>query len=345
MYGRSVYLTGFDKENFTDSQAAQMYFTSFHIAEEFSPDYPKRAEELLSTLKESGKKIVIDISPRGIAQLGYGSLKEFAEKNKECVIRCDFGFSEKEIFEAAKAAEIGINASTFEAEQVKRLKKAGAEIVALHNFYPRPETGLDAAFFQTRNAFLKEMGITTGAFLSGDGKRRGPLFEGLPTLEEHRNLPPYVQYAELTEKYGIDLVFTRDDGCSDEQEQLIYRMQKDGILYLPIRLLENDQGFYQRIWTVREDSPCKLARLLESREYATAGKRIEPKNCIERTAGSITIDNERYLRYSGEIQIMREDFPASEKVNVIGKLEKEYLPLLKLLTGKRKIQFVKSTVW
>lgn len=47
---------------------------------------------------------------------------------------------------------------------------------------------------------LKEMGIKLAAFISGDRTRRGPLAKGLPTLEAHRDLPPYVQYHELTGK-------------------------------------------------------------------------------------------------------------------------------------------------
>lgn len=340
MFGKSVYLTGFEKEKFKDSPAAEVYFTSFHIAEEFSADYAKKAETLLETLKATGKKIIIDLSPRGIESLGYESLAAFAKANKSCVLRCDFGFTEEEIGEAALYAPIGINASTLDYEKAKALKESGAELWAIHNFYPRPETGLDEGFFTERNAMLKEMGIKLAAFLSGDRTRRGPLAEGLPTLEAHRELPPYVQYRELTETYEMDLVLLGDPEISEFQEQLIAQTEKDDVLRLPILLEARYNELYGKIWTVREDSPCWTARLLESRAYATAGEKIRPENCVERTAGTVTIDNERYSRYSGEIQIVRKDLPANEKINVLGRIDSEYLKLLDSIKGRQKVQFI-----
>ena len=44
--------------------------------------------------------------------------------------------------------------------------------------------------------------------------------------------------------------------------------------------------------------------------------------------GSITLDNEKYLRYMGEIQLTKYDLPADEKVNVVAKVIKEELPLI-----------------
>lgn len=44
--------------------------------------------------------------------------------------------------------------------------------------------------------------------------------------------------------------------------------------------------------------------------------------------GTITVDNDLYGRYSGEIQLLRDDFPGDERVNVIGHVAEKYLPLL-----------------
>ena len=60
---------------------------------------------------------------------------------------------------------------------------------------------------------------------------------------------------------------------------------------VPVELDEKYQYLYEKVWTIREDSPKWIARLNESRGYATIGERIESENCIERVAGSITIDN------------------------------------------------------
>lgn len=55
MFGASVYLSGFDGQQPLWDEA-DIYFTSLHIAEEFSETYGERAKALLNTLRESGKK-------------------------------------------------------------------------------------------------------------------------------------------------------------------------------------------------------------------------------------------------------------------------------------------------
>ena len=65
------------------------------------------------------------------------------------------------------------------------------------------------------------------------------------------------------------------------------------------------------------------------------------EHTIERNKGCITMDNENYLRYSGEIQILKKDYPANEKINVIGQLQKEYIDILKVIDRNYKIAFVR----
>ena len=87
------------------------------------------------------------------------------------------------------------------------------------------------------------------------------------------------------------------------------------------------------MFTCRIDSPSWLVRAVESRAYAGASGRVEPahETVERRVRGSITLDNEKYLRYCGELQLIRKDLPADERVNVIGHVEKEYLDLLDLI--------------
>src|SRR5699024_1506552 len=73
------------------------------------------------------------------------------------------------------------------------------------------------------------------------------------------------------------------------------------------------------------------------RHYAAIGEGgLKPENCVERLAGSITIDNDKYLRYQGEIQITVNDLPADEKVNVLGRVIDEDCPLLNKIKGNQK---------
>ena len=48
------------------------------------------------------------------------------------------------------------------------------------------------------------------AFIPGDGEKRGPLYEGLPTLEKHRYMRPLEAYLELVQDCGVDKVLIGD---------------------------------------------------------------------------------------------------------------------------------------
>ena len=62
---------------------------------------------------------------------------------------------------------------------------------------------------------------------------------------------------------------------------------------------------------------------------------------MPRNRGTITIDNEKYLRYSGEIQIMKENFEADERVNVIGHINEGYESILECISRGKKFIFTK----
>lgn len=342
MFGKSIYLSDLEKNPLIIEENVDLYFTSLHIAEEFSKDYAIRAKKMLDSLKEAGKKVMVDISSRGLENLGYSSLKEFVLDTGVYMVRCDFGITEEEMMSVAQICALAVNASTLDYQFAVRLKEAGAEVFAVHNFYPRPETGLDEDFFWERNQDLREKGIKIAAFITGDSRKRGPLMEGLPTLEAHRNLPPYLQYLQMTDKYQVDMVMVGDPALSEEQMRLIERKKCDNVISVPAVLDSEYEKLYEKVWTIRQDSPRWIARLQESRGYAAIGQRILPGRCEERMAGSITIDNEKYLRYSGEIQVVRESLKADERVNVIGRVQPRYEAVLGELNRGEKIVFVKG---
>ena len=60
---------------------------------------------------------------------------------------------------------------------------------------------------------------------------------------------------------------------------------------------------------------------------------LPPENTVLRERGSITIDNEQYNRYKGELQIIKRELPPDKKVNVIGHIIDNDLPLLRFIQG------------
>lgn len=61
-------------------------------------------------------------------------------------------------------------------------------------------------------------------------------------------------------------------------------------------------------------------------------------NTISRKRGSITIDNELYGRYAGEMQIVINDLPEDRKVNVVGMVMEEDVSLLSYIGAGKNFQ-------
>lgn len=68
---------------------------------------------------------------------------------------------------------------------------------------------------------------------------------------------------------------------------------------------------------------------------------MAPGNCVERRLGSITIDNENYGRYTGELQIIRSYLKADVRVNVIGDVPASAWLILEQIRGGQKFTLVR----
>lgn len=277
--GFSVYLSSFDRarralERGAGSAAA--VFLSLHISEEFSPDYCARAEAACRWLAQAGYRVVADVSVKTLSQFGESNLVRLAGRLGLWALRVDYGFSETEIAALAREMPVVLNASTINAAAAARIAEAGGLVMAMHNFYPRPETGLDDAFLLESTRSLQAAGIKVLAFIPGDEDLRGPLREGLPTLERHRGLPVSACFADLAVRFGVDGVFAGDPGVSEGEQAHIRRFCTDGVLEIPAELDAERGELYGRVFTCRADSPSRLIRFAESREYSCFGSRVPP---------------------------------------------------------------------
>ena len=335
--GYSVYLAEYRNGRIPSAECSAggaPVFLSLHIREEYSDTYEQEMVELCRRLNDAGMKIIADIEKDTPSRFGVESVAALVKKLHLYGVRLDCGFSREEIAKLAEEMPVAINASTVNAEDAKViLSHAVYPVVAMHNFYPRPETGLDEEYLKESTAALHSLGLKTAAFVAGDMTRRGPIHEGLPTLEAHRFLPPSVGYIDLLERYGIDTAFVGDPGVSEKEVRRMRTFAVSDVIEVPCVLKTGYEDYYDRMFTCRIDSPSWLVRAVESRAYAGTSGRVEPahETVERRVRGSITLDNEKYLRYCGELQLIRKDLPADERVNVIGHVEKEYLDLLDLI--------------
>lgn len=322
-------------------QEGSAVFTSLHISEEFSDAYVGQVEEMMGYLNETGYEVIADVSRRSLEIFSEDSLVSLAERLKIDVLRVDYGFTQEEILQAAQKVPVCFNASTLTEDELMALKETGKTFYAMYNFYPRPETGIDREQFMRRNELLERYGLGVMAFIPGESEKRRPLYDGLPTLEEHRHQKPYVSFVDLMNEYGIKHIFVGDGLLTEEEAEPIRLLLEEGIYSIPVSTLEKEDLLNKNL-TVRIDSPKSLIRVQESREYATPGEVIEPSHTTERPLGSITMDNKNYGRYSGEVQILRETFHKDDRVNVIGHVDPQYLSMLKNIPNGAKIRLIKK---
>lgn len=334
-----VYLEKVRKAGFTS------IFTSLHIPEDDPQLYKDRLQRLGAAAKRNDMELMADISSKSLGHL------DFTWENAEGLLewgltglRADYGISESAIIRLSKKMKIALNASTLTKDSLDRLKQGGLctkSIEAWHNFYPRPETGLDRDEFIEVNKWLKEEGFTVMAFIPGDEKLRGPLHKGLPTLEVHRYMLPFSSFLDLVEHNYVDKVLVGDLTLKEDSLEQIASYQT-GTFLLRAEKITSNAALLETLETVqtnRLDAARDCIRSKESREDGLIASRpVQAFNTVERPIGAITIDNEKYGRYEGEIQIVKRDLPADEKVNVIGQIKEIDRSLLQYIRGGVKFQ-------
>lgn len=318
-------------------------FTSLHIPEDDPTTYTERLQQLGALASRLKMELVADIAPSSLQALGKTwddahALLEWGVTG----LRVDYGVTPKQVADLSRHMMVALNASTLTEAELEEMLRQGLRrehVEAWHNFYPRPETGLERSWFDERNAWLHAQGIRVQAFIPGDERLRGPLHETLPTLEMHRHQSPFSCYIDLQARVDRILI---GDPCISNQTMRQFREYDEGVIVLRATTRNHDDSV-PTSHTNRMDPARDVIRSVESRAYGRPGDHlIQPRDTEERVLGSITIDNERYGRYAGELQITKRDLPADERVNVIGRIIEEDRSLIQQIGpgGRFQIEWV-----
>ena len=307
-------------------------FTSLHIPEEPGVDYSRSIRQLLDCCREENLNLIADVGPETYEKLGVASMEELKSLGITHV-RLDYGFSPREVVEISKHFYVVFNASTIMEEELLEWKQYGADFTkfaACHNFYPKQFTALSLRQVREINNRLKYLGFTTMAFVPGSLTLRGPLFEGLPTVEDHRTRMDEVAYnmLELSMEGGCDVVLVGDVDIREKDWEAV-KCISQGYVELRADLSPGYEFVRDQIHHDRPDSSEYLFRSQESRLYQQVIEAEERENgMLIRKAGSISISNKKYLRYMGELEIARVDLPMDERLNVIGQIKEKDLKYL-----------------
>ena len=312
-------------------------FTSAQIPETSNTEtFFDELTDILTTAVTYGFEIILDVNAENFAQYDIEGI----------TLRLDDGFTAEQVAEISRARKIQLNASTVKEKFLDDLIEFNANfnnISALHNFYPHPWTGLDTYFFDNQNSILHDLGIEVGAFVpSKEGKRRLPLREGLPTLEDCRNFSTDLS-ARFLAALGVDFIIIGDGAPTQEELQAVASIVDDEIIFRA-QLLSNDLNtaeILSRKFTRRADVAKSVIRAIEGRQYLKeVGGEIPPEEpAIERSFGDVTIDNENFGRYAGEVQIIQDVLPADGRVNIAAHILDEEIFLTSYLKPNRRFSF------
>ncbi|MHB1392191.1 MAG: MupG family TIM beta-alpha barrel fold protein [Clostridia bacterium] len=310
-------------------------FTSLHIPEADSNAY-KEAEEILLKAKQLGMTVTADISKHYIDKIDIKRYNLYA-------LRLDFGFNVSEIAGLSKELpfRIQLNASTVSDKYLDELIQNGAEMSNMevcHNYYPRSDTGMAYGLFMERNRCFIDHGMKIAAFIPLQHQRRGPLHEGLPTLECHRAKRPIISAQHLLHS-GIDTVYAGDAFATEEELKSIAAIKKN-VYTIPIRLFGPSGEAIQilsGVHTNRMDPGEYVIRSQEARLKKHGN--ILQHNAVQRKRYSVTIDNEGYLRYEGELQILKRELQADDRVNVVGDAHEAEL-LIEMIKPGEAFEFI-----
>lgn len=311
-------------------------FTSAQIpetddSEKFLDDFSM----IMAVGMSNNLEIIIDVNRENISDFNIDGV----------TLRLDDGFSISEIVDLSRARKIILNASTVPKSFLITLENSGADfenISALHNFYPHLYTALDTDFFIAQNENFHEFGISVGAFAASlNGRRRAPLYEGLPTLEESRNFSTDLS-ARFLAALDTDFIIVGDGLPTDEELENVAAISDNEIIMQAKLSSANlvSAEMLNYVFTCRPDISKYAIRAVEGRQILKlSGGIIEAENSVERNFGDITIDNKNFGRYAGEVQVVKNFMPADSRVNVVASILDEEKFLIRYIEPHKKFSF------
>lgn len=199
-------------------------FTSVHLPEQKCFEQMKNLQWLSRIADSLGMQLTVDISGKELALALEiaGFIEALRERH---YLRLDYGADERLVYDAAQKMGVRgfvLNASVLTAKEIEHWHSflsniKNVTIKACHNFYPRVETGLTKQFMLEKSALFTAFGIPVTCCIAARNFPRPPLFDGLPTVEEHRRWPPYKAALDLASQDCIDGILIGDPFASEAE--------------------------------------------------------------------------------------------------------------------------------
>lgn len=302
---------------------------------------------------QRGMEVIVDVAPAVFKafEIKHSNLVFFKEIGVDG-IRLDEGFNgafESEMTFNQYDLKIELNSSQGNdyIENVMTFYPNKNALITCHNFYPQRFTGLSKAHFDFCNQKIRKLGLQSAAFVSSQNSGTfgpWPVYEGLCTLEHHRDLPIDVQIRELIATEMIDDILIGNAYASDEELEACAKIALGKLQFkvdLDVELSEVEaQIIYDHYHFVRGDMSAYMARSTMPR-LTYANEVILPKNTVDLERGDVVILNDAYGRYKGELHIVLEPMPNEGNRNKIGHIPNSEMMLLDYIKPWRPFAFIK----
>lgn len=320
--------------------------------------------QTINTFKQSiqharlkNMEVIVDINPQLFSELNisYKDLNFF--KNLGATgIRLDSNFdglTESLIsFDQSNIdIELNISNDTGNIRNIFSYEPNSKRLIGCHNFYPQPYTGLDLNYFLQCSKKYKALGMRTAAFISSQTAKDGPhpFNEGLPTLEMHRNLRVVQQAKHLMATGYIDDVIIGNAFADESELQALSRVNLEQIQLAvnPINHLskvEHEVLFNEQHFNRGDINSYSVRSTFVKLKLTKTS--IPVNNAFpELHRGDITIGNNTFGQYKGELNIVKEDMPnLNGHKNIVGKIIDKELFLLDYITPWKKFIFEEAKI-
>lgn len=354
--GISIYLGHGTVEKYKDYlQKAAKYgftrvFTCLISLEKNLEDRIKEFSEIMNYAKSLGMEVIADVDANIFKKLklDYKNIEFFYNLGLSG-IRLDLGFTGNE--EAIMSfnpynlkIELNMSNGTKYPDNIMSYCPNKENIIGCHNFYPHRYSGLSRKHFIKCSEQFKNLGVKTAAFISSNTSNIGPwqVFEGLCTLEEHRNLPIDVQAKDLFNTGLIDEVIIAQCFAHENELEMLSKINRNMLEFSVV--LEDRIPEIQRKVVLEEehfnrgDVSEYMIRSTQSR-VKYKGVEFEEFNKVPIKRGDILIESSLYDRYAGELQIALKYMDNSGKTNVVGRIREEEIYLIDIVEPWQKFKF------
>lgn len=376
-FGVSVYP---EQESFDDTVAYlklaahhgfTKVFTSMFSVDETAGQIASRFKRLSAAAHDLGMEICADANPQLFDLLGATAddLTVFHEMGID-TLRMDMPFfDERNATLLSNPFGIAIEYNAMMKSLVDRFIGSAVNsdrMRVCHNFYPQRYTGVGERAYREINDYWAKLDVPVGVFVSSQNPGAfgpWPVRDGLPTLEDTRDLPIDLQMRYILLMGGVDKVivgnepateeelaainslrqklYPKNDGASKEEGGLLGKQNfmnarpgaKHTLLHIVI-----DSGISeaerQVAFSFRNHYDCGdgTEYMLRSRmpRLAFEGLSLPPRPCDSTVfhRGDVLIVNDSMARYKAELQIVLRDMRNDGQRNLIGRISPSELFLL-----------------